>query len=184
MFRPKLTEKNCFYISRKKLSFLPLIIYVFATGEFFIRKTTNTTLNFDFPSFLIIAHERILEPPCSTTTTPQSPTGENNITHFVLLQKYNFFLSFAFFGEIFFFNHVSYQTVQEGAAHASLPRRDRRGGESFNVSARNGAVRFIVNNLFKEFLINDEMGNESEVKCRIFILIQKRDSRHSIVNHS
>jgi hypothetical protein len=26
---------------------------------------------------------------------------------------------------------------------------------------------FIAHNLFKEFLINDEMGNETEVKCRI-----------------
>lgn len=87
--------------------------------------------------------------------------------HFVY---YNLYSSFSVFsGEISSSAIVSYQN---GAAHAlfiSSLHPFTFLASSFKVSFRKKQQHFIANNLFKEFLINDEVSNESEVKCRIFV---------------
>jgi hypothetical protein len=80
--------------------------------------------------------------------------------HFVLLQFIQF-LSFLFSGEI----SSSIVSYQNGAAHAFISSLHPFTflASSFKVSFQKTQQHFIANNLFKEFLINDRMGNEMKL---------------------
>lgn len=154
---------------------IEFFIYSLPTLEiryFFLLLFFHESVFFHFLS-TFIAHEQFLYPNFLPFFQQINAMERKTILFYYNLYTIPFLLFF--FGWILFFTH---RLLSNGFAHASFLL-----DISFKVFFQKQQHKlFIAYNLFKEFLINDEMGNETEVKCRIFCL--KRDSRHSVVNHS